>query len=253
MSTRLWLIALLGTVSLTAACGSDHTAPLTGGAGGAGGTGGTGGTGGAVDAGPTPRDPPPCVSGTNAACLPSGFPFVTAAFAHSSGCNGICPGAAPAGTTILFSQTASGTLCLSGTNPALDGTALLLSFSVIGGTPDNGTILKRFNADALGITQVRFTIDRPPSGGITVGAATLHSDVCHGLDCLTFGFELPTHITQSGTTTAALVDFVNTPPQPFDTRALDDINFAFGPGDFDLCLRDFQFLDANGAQVIPQL
>jgi hypothetical protein len=35
------------------------------------------------------------------------------------------------------------------------------------------------------------------------------------------------------------------------TRALDEMGFDVAPGDFDFCVRDFQFLDASGAVVEP--
>jgi hypothetical protein len=249
MSKRLSMIALMGMVGFAAACGPDHATPA---AGGTGGTPGTGGTNGNGDAGPT-APAPACLTGANEECLPSGFPFSQVAFAHSYACNGVCPAASPAGTTILFSQPASGTLCLSGTNPDPLGTDLTLVFTEGTTDPRTGTdtVTRRFNADDLHITQVKFTIDRPPSDGVTVSATTLHGDVCHELDCITFGFTLPGRITASGTTTARLVDFVSSPPKTFDTRALNWIDFAVGPGAFDFCVRDFQFLDASGAVVTP--
>lgn len=256
MSQHISMITLLGVLGLAAACGSDHVAVGTGGALGAGGTVGLSGTGGAVDAAPPPIVQPACVSGENTICLPSGFSFVKATFAHSNTCNGICPAASPVGPwTILLSQPQAGTLCMSGTNPDPTGTGLALSFPEFGQlSPGTLMVLKRFNADLLNITQVRFTIDSPPSGGISVSATTLNSDVCNGNDCR-LGFALPNRITASGTTTASLVDFISdwNPPKPvFDTRALDTIDFAVGPGDFDFCVHDFQFLDANGAVVLPK-
>ena len=248
------ITALLAAAAFAAACSSGHDATGIGGAGGAGSPGGTSGTSGAVDAGLTPRVVPVCVNSENAMCLPSGFPFVPAAFAHSDPCNGPCLDGSPPGTTILFSQPASGTLCLSGTNPTPNGTGLAITFTVmalLGPAPDHLMVLHRFNADLLGITQVRFTIDRPPAAGLSVAATTIHSDVCNKSDCITFGFTLPNLITESGTTTALLTDFVNNPPQPFDTRALDSMDFVAGPGDFDFCVRDLQFLDANGVPVTP--
>ncbi len=144
MSKRLSMIALLGTVTLAAGCGSSHDATGTGGTGGSGGapgTGGSGGSGGVAGTGGaygrcrrrqtgTHPPPPPCVSGGNTACLPSGFPFVQSAFADSKACNGICPAASPTGpSTILFSQPKAGTLCLSGTNLDSAGTELELVFT----------------------------------------------------------------------------------------------------------------------------
>ena len=197
---------------------------------------------------------PDCVSGENTACLPSGFPFATFAFAHSYACNGICPAVSPAGPwTILFSQPQPGTLCMSGTDPDLKGTGLDLIFTVLGElSPGHLMVLKRFNADLPRITQLRFTVDSPPSAGLSISADTLHSDVCERTSCITWNFALPNRITAAGSsTTAPLVDFVNNPPQTFDTRALDAIGFDVGPGDFDFCVHDFHFLNAAGVEVLP--
>jgi hypothetical protein len=182
-------------------------------------------------------------------CAPSGFPFVEATFPNSNWCAGdTCLVAPPAGaTTIRLSQPETGSLCLSGT--AQSDTGFILRFTRFTG-PGVDKVLSIFNADVLGITQLRFTIDRPPPGGVLVWAATIHSTVCHAnLDCLTFGFELPNRITQSGTTTASLVDFAPDSGPTFDTRGLDAIGFSVGKGDYDFCVRDFQFLDANGVEV----
>lgn len=241
------MMALLGTIALASACGSSHDVTGTGGAAGGAGAGGGGGGAGGL----TPMPQPPCGSGKNTTCLPSGFPFVRFAFAHSSACNGICPAVSPAGPwTIALNQPQAGTLCLSGTNPAQDGTGLSLDFTKFGQI-DSSTlmVLEKFNADLLGIKRVKFTIDSPPAGGISVSADTLHADVCHGVDCITFGFTLPDRVTAAKTTTAALVDFAST--QTFDTSAIDAIGFDVGPGDFNFCVHDFQFLAANGVAVTP--
>lgn len=245
-------IVLLATATLAVGCGSSHDAT------GTGGTPGTGGMGGAVDAGPARF--PDCVIGggpdggpdvRSDICRPSGFPFAVAAFAHSNTCRGVCPGTAPAGTTFRLTQPQAGTLCLSGTNPT-DTTALALGYTVFSTdmpSPISEKVWSRFNADVKGITQVKFSIDTPPPAGLIVGADTIHSDLCQMLDCITFGFTLPTPITASGTTTAALADFTITPPQIFDTRSLDGIDFEVPAGAFDFCVHDFQFLDAAGNAV----
>jgi hypothetical protein len=227
-----------------------------GGASGTGSPGGTSGTGGAG----SPVVYPPCSSGepwtvTDGICAPSGFPFVQYAFAHSNLCSGVCP-TSPVGTTIRLSQPAAGTLCVSETNPnSGDITGILVGFTVFSTEGVSATyrkVLKMFNADLLGITQFRFTIDNPPPGGVGVGADTIHSTECAALDCLWFGFTVPNRITASGTRTVAFTDFVADPVRRFDTRGLDEIGFDVGPGDFDFCLRDFQFLDAQGVEVKPK-
>jgi hypothetical protein len=253
------MLAFLGTAGLTVACGSGYNATGMGAAGGTSGTVGTVGTGGAsvaTDAGaPTAAVSPPCTADANGPCAPSGFPFANFSFAHSDACSGPCTATSPTGTTIRFSQPKAGTLCLSGTNPTLTGTGLTLIFTVFSSQvfPGYMKVLNGFfNADLLGIRQFRFTIDNPPSAGVSVGADTIHSTECAGVDCLWFGFTVPNRITQSGTSTVAFTDFVANPVRRFDTRGLDAIGFDVEPGDFDFCVRDFHFLDINGAEVKPQ-
>jgi hypothetical protein len=38
----------------------------------------------------------------------------------------------------------------------------------------------------------------------------------------------------------------------FETRALATLGFDVGPGAFDFCVHDLQFLDASGAVVSPK-
>jgi hypothetical protein len=275
MSKRPSMMVLLGALSLTAACGSDHSATDTDGVAGTGGTAstadaattgdtaGTGGTAGTVDAAADARTfvLPPCINGENAVCHPSGFPFVGATFPNSDWCNGaMCLAAPPdGGMTIRLSQPETGTLCLSGT--AKRKVAGFTSFIMLFVEQDrSGTIVNWLNADVLGITQVRFTVDRPPPGGVSVWATTVKKTVgCAFLpDCLTFGFNLPQRITESGTTTASWADFDPDSGPRFDARALGNIGFDVFKGDddagvasldYDFCVRDFQFLDANGVEV----
>jgi hypothetical protein len=260
-------------VGLAAGCGSGYNASGRGGIGGPGGaawmggasgTGSPGGTSGAGGAG-SPVVYPPCSSGepwtvVDGICAPSGFPFVQYAFAQSNQCPVIkvCP-TSPVGTTIRLSQPAAGTLCVSGTNPNSGNiTGILVGFTVFsteGVSPTYQKVLEMFNADLLGITQVRFTIDRPPSAGVSVWANALHSNVCNAA-CFSVAFALASPITATGTTTitttASFTDFTANPVQTFDTRALASIGFDVGPGDFDFCVRDFQFLDAQGVEVKPK-
>jgi hypothetical protein len=249
------MLALLGTAGLTVACGSGYNATGMGGAGGTSGAVGTGGAAGASDAGaPTALVAPECTADANAPCAPSGFPFVQFSIAHSDACAGACTETSPVGTTIRFSQPATGTLCLSGTNLAPNGTGIALIFTVFSDEVFAGyhkVLNGFFNADLLGITQLRFTIDNPPPAGVQVSADTIHQNECNGVDCLWFGFIVPGHITESGTSTVAFTDFVADPVRRFDTRGLDAIGFDVGPGDFDFCVRDFHFLDANGSEVKP--
>ena len=261
MSRRLSMIALLGTASLTAACGSGNDATGMGGAGGTAGTMGMGGMAGGGGAG-GPIMYPTCASGEpwtviDGICAPTGFPFVQYAFAHSTLCAGVgCP-TVPAGTTIRLSQPADGTLCLSGTDPgAGDTTGFILGFTVFSTerlTATHTEVLTRFNADLHRITQMRFTIDRPPAAGVTLWANSLIDDVCSP-GCYSPASALANPIVATGTATSvtattALADFAS--PQTLETRALASISFDVGQGDFDFCVRDVQVLDAGGAVVSP--
>ena len=58
--------------------------------------------------------------------------------------------------------------------------------------------------------------------------------------------------TSVATTTVSFADLVSSPPGMLETRALATLGFDVGPGDFDFCVRDFQFLDASGAVVLPK-
>jgi lysophospholipase L1-like esterase len=248
MATTLSLFAALG---LQAACASD-----SGKADGAG----TLGTS-APDAGNSAADP--CNAGP---CVPSGFPFVTRALAISDSCGSNCPLSAantPAGeSTATLSQPKAGTLCLSGMVSPGGWAQIGLIFAVK--NQDRTEVLKKFDAKALGITQVAFSIDSPPSGGVDVSAAITTATSCPGdsFGCFTYGFDLmagagssvPADYTTPGQVIAPFANFLQTVgTQSFDTSALEHLVFGVGPGSYDFCIHDFKFLDAQGNEVMePQ-
>ena len=261
VSSRLiTTLSLIGIVSLGAACGSTSASPAgsagTGGTTSSGGASGTAGTGAVDAAGETD----PCNSGR---CIPDGFPFATSAKAISDACVGHCPLLAsdtPVGeTTATLSQPKAGTLCLSGV-AAPDGWAQIgLLFAVK--NPSGTETLKTFDADSLRITQVAFTIDSPPSGGVSVEAGITIATSCPSdeLACVANGFSLmtapgssaPLSITSPSPVIAPFADFIQSVgSQRFDTTALDHLVFSVGPGSYSFCVHDFRFLDANGREVI---
>jgi hypothetical protein len=265
MPQHLSLIALLGTSTLIAACGSDPVATGNAGAKGTGGTAGAGGvadtdaaanTDGTSDAGVAGTVAlMNCVSGENGVCHPTGFAFVTAAFPVTDWCAGAaCLAPTPAGQhAIHLSQPEEGTLCLSGT--VLPGTtfgALNIIFVVT--SRDGTVVLKTFNAKGLNITKVAFTIDRLPAGGLSVNTGTIVKRECvDGLlpNCIMFGFELPV-ITAAGPQLAPFTDFSPSSGVIFDGSSISHIGFTVsGPGDYDFCVRDFRFLNANNV-VVPE-
>lgn len=243
MMKRLSMGLLVGALGLGSGCGS-------------------GGSGNCVNDGVIPAGEGRII------CDPSGFSFVQQAPGLTANCG--APGGPlggpcnlPAGTTTpTLSQPVPGKLCLAGTESAGGQAFLGLYFTDYSG--DLTKVLKTFNADARGITQLRFTIDSPPSGGVWVDASVITSLDCQGgpLDCGTHGFTLmtaplsnvPLNIVQPGPQVAPFVSFAQTNPavtQTFDTSALDGFNFWVGAGAYDFCIEDFKFLDAAGNEVKP--
>jgi hypothetical protein len=243
-------LLVIGATMLLAGCNSqDDTRPGADGA-----SGGTCSEGGARG-GETSVEETGCVGdGENMLCAPSGFPFVTRTFAVCAGsdCSGL-PRSAEAPPNPTLSQPEVGTLCFSGIVAEHEeaGFPLILFTS----SPDFGQIVEAFDANELGITDLSFTLDSVPEGGIMVDAGIVATDACSvPFDCLGVGFLLP-RITQAGTVTVRLADFLQSDParphQDFDTSSLSHIGFTVGPGPSDFCLSDFEFLDASGAPVEP--
>ena len=265
VATSLSLIAALG---MQAACASDSgNSAGTGGSPGMGGTA-AGGSGGMAAGGASNSDP--CSSGR---CSPGRFPFVNTAIAASDSCGGNCPLLAadtPVGkTTATLSQPEAGTLCLSGIVSPGGWAALGLVFAVwaVGNqartdmNQPRTEILKKFNADALGITQVAFTIDSPPGVGVSVSAAITTATSCPdgASGCVTTGFDLmsgpgssvPVNYTGFVPVTAPFANFKQSVgTQSFDPTALQHLVFGVGPGSYNFCVHDFKFLDAQGNEVM---
>jgi len=114
--------------------------------------------------------------------------------------------------------------------------------------------------------QVAFTIDSPPSGGVTVLGAVVKQLDCpgsaNGTACRTTGFrwvtapgsQTPVIITAAGQQIAPFANFEqsNSAASPiFDITALDSFAFLVGPGSLDFCVHDFRLLDAAGEEVKP--
>ena len=151
-----------------------------------------------------------------------------------------------------MTQPQAGQLCLSGTVATGGWAQIGLQYAVYNLDPIR--IVKTFDADARGITQAAFTIDSPPSSGVTVTAAVTTNLECpaSGFDCFTYGFELmtaplsniPLTITAPGPQNAPFANFEQTRSgvsQTFDTSALQYLFFGVGPGDYAFCLQDFSF------------
>jgi hypothetical protein len=250
-----------GTGGNAATGGTTSTGGSSGKAGGTSSSGGTA-TGGAPGTGGAPN----CVNRERGGviysdnvrtdgviCAPSGFPYVQFASA-----------VAVDDTTVSVRQPRPGTLCLSGatsTANAIGVLALHFSSKNVAATE----VLSTFDADALGITAIAFTVASPPAQGLSLHAQTTTQLSCpeHPLDCLSSspGFNLMTGPDSSTPLTISLPERITAPfanfertngaAQEFDTTLLDLVGFDAGSGTYDFCISDFQFLDADGNDVRP--
>ena len=268
MTKRVTTLSVLAGLGLLSACGSDSgkvvgsgDANSVGGSAGTGGTSNTGGTAGTSStSGAAGSNSDPCLTGR---CRPSGFPFVVAVVAVSDACGSTCPLLAAdtsvGETTATLSQPEAGKLCLSGIVSPDGWAQILLVFAVR--SQDRTQILKKFDANALGIAQAVITIDSPPSGGLSVSAAITTATSCPGdfTACITPGFDLMTapgssvaaNYTAPGQIIAPFANFRQTVgTQSFDTTVLQSLAFIVGKGSYNFCIHDFMFLDAQGNQVI---
>ncbi len=199
-------------------------------------------------------------------CAPKGLAFTAVALGVSDACGGLigdCPNPPPGSTTARLTQPESGKICMAGVVKPGGWADLVLAFTLY--SDSTGTkVLKKFDADARGITQVGFTIDSPPRGGIKLEAAVTTQLECPGdpMACFTYGFsfrsaaevDAPMSFTEPGPQVAPFTRFKQGRPgvsQVFDTTALENISFGVGPGEYDFCIRDFKFLDAAGNAVVP--
>ena len=279
----LGAFSILGAIALFAGCASsdDDGASATGGGDAAGGDGGakaggdTGGTGGTDSdgsggAGGEIQCPTfICDDATDfcASCNEpvEGIPHVLAALAATQ--------AGDSNSAELRFE--DGAVCMSGTSAGW----AMLGLALVDFAPEpitagflcttegalGGANPQLFDAAALGIERLQLTIDSPPSSGVTVGiVGVVEDDPASTEDCLAGrsfymmdGWNMMT-VAESGTTVeSALSDFIiaeweQEPTLELDPTQLNMIRITLEgeAGDFDFCVRDVRFLDANGDEVL---
>ena len=205
---------------------------------------------------------------------PADFPFVVRAVVADDVCSGIGTAhscklgmtPAPGSTTAVLSNPEAGKVCIKGTVAPGGYAYLVLVFTEYNELQNSEitAVLKSFDAAALGITQVAFSIDSPPGNGVTVQAAVLKQFDCPGggQDCRTSGFVLmdaPSSgvqvvIQAPGPVVAPFANFEQTDPSAsptFDTTQLDAVLFMVIDGPYDFCVHHFKFLDPTGNEVAP--
>ena len=222
-------IVVLGTLGLVGACGSNSDPVMT---------------------------PKGCVDPTGPGCK---IAVEDGSFVRWAG---LVSDANAGGTSSAVVTHTPGKFCMSGTadsgpNNAGWGAILLVSLAIDAKTD---TLVAPFDAPALGIKKVRFTVERPPLQGILPQIVQITSADCTQIpDCLT-GFSRTAAVTDPGTVTVQLTDFT----QPDDSHSNTSLDQTLITGlqfyvptlpgmavPYDFCLKDLAFLDAGGKEIKP--
>jgi len=205
-----------------------------------------------------------CVSQVNYLCARdlTGIPFVAQALTASDYCTGDVEwNQCVKGVPVPQGESASnlsypqpGMLCASG--QVSPGGWAIMAIEFAHKSPDRATILSSLDAAGRGITQVIFTIDSPPSQGVIPILHMVTKTECPGqtVDCFNPPAFRLSDITTPGTLTADFTEFKpeGDPSAVLDTTRLHDLNFAVrSMGDFNFCVYDLKFLDAQGNEVKP--
>jgi len=201
-------------------------------------------------------------------CDTSGVPFAQAVFATTDYCGGLvaeCGNPLPpvAGATTADLTKQGGQICLSGSIAMGGNVSLIVGFSQW--NADITAIEKSFDASALGIAEVDFTVDSPLTGIVTASATTTPTAPVDCADATCFSNYLFGTAPNSGITAQypapgpevapfANLYLVNGAATAFDPVALE--NISFGPprgfaGDYAFCISDIRFRDAAGNEVKP--
>jgi hypothetical protein len=205
---------------------------------------------------------PACTSGNGLICAPAALPFVVSAGTRSDACSRDvgtpCPSPASP-TTAALDQPEPGKLCMKGSVVAGGFAWLLVGMSAWDRTRTN--IVGVFDARALGIEALSFTIDRPPSAGMSLFATTAVARFCAMPSLCLEEWDLMTGprtglvkvIKEPGTVSAPFTDFERqtAPNDALDASAIGHFIFVLGAGDYDFCISDFKFVDGQGAEVVP--
>jgi hypothetical protein len=230
MRTIIFIGALLGSVGFSGACGSSDPGESTS---------------------------PTCISPTAPGCSIS---VNDRSFVHWTGpaTDGL-----EGGLSTAVVEHTPGSFCMSGAvdaGPNGTGWGAFLVLGLTPGTPMNGRTIVPFDAASRGITQIRFTVDSPPSTGVLPQITELESATCTiAPDCYST-FRRSAAVIEPGPVTAALADYLIPdaahPNTTLDSTLLSGLHFSVGPApgmalDYRFCIRDLAFLDASGSEVLP--
>ena len=167
------------------------------------------------------------------------------------------------GASTAVVRHAPGRFCMSGTvDSGADGSGwgAMLVVGLIERDEATAMVIAPFDASALGVAQIRFSVEDPPLSGVLSQIAQLQNADCKQLpDCL-MTFARGSTITNPGTITVPLTDFsrpdAGHPNTTLDRTLITNLQFyvASLPGmafNYDFCIRNLAFLDAAGRELKP--
>jgi hypothetical protein len=165
------------------------------------------------------------------------------------------------GVSTAVVEHAPGRFCMSGTvDRGPDGSgwgAILLAG--LDYKNDAGALVP-LDAAALGLAQVRFTVEDPPLVGVLPQMSQFTSADCTQAPACLESFTAIAPIIDAGPVTMALSDFpyadADHPNTTLDPKLLAGLQFYVGPLPgmslkYGFCIRDLVFLDAGGREITP--
>ncbi|HET6149234.1 MAG TPA: hypothetical protein VFH68_16975 [Polyangia bacterium] len=167
------------------------------------------------------------------------------------------------GASIAVVRHAPGRFCMSGTvDSGADGSGwgAILTVGLIDRDLVAGMAIAPFDAAAVGIEKVRFSLDEPPLSGVLPRITQIQSAECKQVPECLMSFDRSSAITSPGTVTVPLTEFnrpdADHPNTSLDRTLITALQFyvASLPGmafNFDFCVRNLAFLDAGGREVTP--
>ena len=212
----------------------------------------------------TPTPTAYCASEHGVLCAPAGFPYVAAIGSRSDACPGGIADASCAKplskTTNIVSNPAPGKVCMKGTVAGREGFAWLI-VQVDQWDKPYHHIVSVLDADALGIEGLRFTVDTPPTSGMTMFSTTAHQTQCFDgpPGCYT-AWNLTTGprsnnlevIKEPGVVNAPFDNFSSDDPnQTFDSKRVGDFIFVLGARTTTTASPTSRFVDADGGEINP--
>jgi len=167
------------------------------------------------------------------------------------------------GISTAIVKHSPGRFCMSGTvdsGPSGTGWGAILLVGLADVERTTGTVATPLDASALGIAQVRFSVEHPPVSGVVPQMTQLQTADCKHLPDCSAAFSEASAVFDAGTVTARLADFSqpdgNSNNTALDPTLITGLQFYVGPLpsgslDYDFCIQDLAFLDASGQVITP--